>query len=83
MKTAKDSEAAKAQREALLGMVGTEGLKDLEAIARLVHSNHYDYENQPYQIACHLLNKGIMEARDANCKQVGLCKTKQEAHPVL
>ncbi|MDE1854569.1 MAG: hypothetical protein KGI38_12605 [Thaumarchaeota archaeon] len=64
------------RRKVLIAMVGTEGLKDLEAIARLIHSNHYDYEERPYMVACHLLNKAIMEARDANCEQIGLCKSK-------
>jgi hypothetical protein len=56
-------------------MVGTEGLKDLEALSRLIHSNHYAYDEDPeYTVACHLLNKAIMEARDANCRQIGICK---------
>ena len=67
------------RKAALIAMVGTEGLKDLTAISRLMHSNHYDYKQDPeYMVACHLLNKAIMEARDANCKQIGICKEKPQ-----
>jgi hypothetical protein len=63
------------EAEALLTMVGTEGLADLEALVRLV-PKHHGFAS-PYSLAIHFIHLGIEQTKENFQKQIGITSYNQ------
>lgn len=64
------------QKEFLLKMIGTEGIKKLVAISTLFPENH-SYQN-PYLLACHFLNVMLDRCERMILQEIGSEKIEEK-----
>lgn len=63
------------QEKIILDMVGTQGLADLEAIARIISEGKKEMNfSNPYYVAIRLLHQGIDQARVSLADAIGISK---------